>query len=100
MKFLHGYVAALGTVLKLVQAIHYGQCIIATGQQRSLPSCFSFPLSVLLMMVAFRAEVVIAEYLEKLELNIEWLSNADTTLKRGSTPTVVEWLILGWVVGE
>ena len=53
------------------------------------------------MMVAFRAEVVIAEWLSsKASLNLEWLSNVDTTLKRGSTPTVVEWLILGWVVGE
>ena len=51
------------------------------------------------MMVAFRAEVVIAEWLEKASLKLEWLSN-DTTLKRGSTPTVVEWLILGWVVGK
>ena len=52
------------------------------------------------MMVAFRAEVVIAEWLEKASLKLEWLSNNDTTLKRGSTPTVVEWLILGWVVGK
>ena len=56
--------------------------------------------AVLLMMVAFRAEVVIAEWLSsKASLKLEWLSN-DTTLKRGSTPTVVEWLILGWVVGQ
>lgn len=59
----------------------------------------SFSFAVLLMMVAFRAEVVIAEWLEKASLKLEWLSN-DTALKRGSTPTVVEWLILGWVVGK
>ena len=52
------------------------------------------------MMVAFRAEVVIAKWLEKaLKQEMKWLSN-DNVLKRGSTPTVVEWLILGWVVGE
>ena len=62
-------------------------------------SSLSLSFAVLLMMVAFRAEVVIAEWLEKASLKLEWLSN-DTTLKRGSTPTVVEWLILGWVVGE
>ena len=60
----------------------------------------SLSVAVLLMMVAFRAEVVIAEWLEKASLKLEWLSNNDTTLKRGSTPTVVEWLILGWVVGK
>ena len=52
------------------------------------------------MMVAFRAEVVIAKWLEKaLKQELKWLSN-DNVLKRGSTPTVVEWLILGWVVGK
>ena len=55
------------------------------------------PISVLLILASQRIEVVIAEWFQNEKLK-EWLSH-DVTVKRGSTPTMVEWAILAWVAG-
>ena len=55
-------------------------------------------LPVLLILASQRIEVVIAEWFDN-ELLKEWLSH-DVTVKRGSTPTMVEWAILAWVAGK
>ena len=41
---------------------------------------------------------MIAEWFQNEKLK-EWLSH-DVTVKRGSTPTMVEWAILAWVAGK
>ena len=58
---------------------------------------YSF-ISVLLILASQRIEVVIAEWFQNEKLK-EWLSH-DVTVKRGSTPTMVEWAILAWVAGK
>ena len=56
--------------------------------------CFA----VLLILASQRIEVLIAEWFDNEELKA-WLSQ-DVTVKRGATPTMVEWAILSWVAGN
>jgi transient receptor potential cation channel subfamily C len=56
-----------------------------------------FTFLFLLILASQRIEVVIAEWFQNEKLK-EWLSH-DVTVKRGSTPTMVEWAILAWVAG-
>ena len=55
-------------------------------------------IAVLLILASQRIEVVIAEWFDNEELKA-WLSQ-DVTVKRGATPTMVEWAILSWVAGN
>ena len=51
-------------------------------------------------MASQRIEVIIANYLKDRHYEIpEWLEGVDSTVKRGSPPTIVEWAILAWVAG-
>ncbi len=59
--------------------------------------CAAACFLVLLILASQRIEVVIAEWFQNEKLK-EWLSH-DVTVKRGSTPTMVEWAILAWVAG-
>ena len=56
----------------------------------------SFP--VLLILASQRIETSIAEWFQNERIK-EWLST-DVTVKRGSTPTLVECAILAWVAGN
>ena len=58
----------------------------------------SFCIAVLLILASQRIEVLIAEWFDNEELKA-WLSQ-DVTVKRGATPTMVEWAILSWVAGN
>ena len=69
---------------------------IALLKHLSIHYFFSAP--VLLILASQRIEVVIAEWFQNEKLK-EWLSH-DVTVKRGSTPTMVEWAILAWVAGK
>ena len=55
-------------------------------------------IAVLLILASQRIEVLIAEWFDNEELKA-WLSQ-DVTVKRGATPTMVEWAILSWVAGN
>ena len=60
--------------------------------------CTLLYIAVLLILASQRIEVVIAEWFDNEELKA-WLSQ-DVTVKRGATPTMVEWAILSWVAGN
>ena len=62
-------------------------------QKKYLPS-----FSVLLILASQRIETSIAEWFQNERIK-EWLST-DVTVKRGSTPTLVECAILAWVAGN
>merc|ERR1711884_657970 len=57
-----------------------------------------FTFLFLLILASQRIEVLIAEWFDNEELKA-WLSQ-DVTVKRGATPTMVEWAILSWVAGN
>ncbi|CAN8012506.1 unnamed protein product, partial [Ixodes pacificus] len=60
-------------------------------------SVFSFFFPVLLILASQRIETVVVEWFGTDEMKMKVRS--DITTKRGASPSIVEWMILAWVIG-
>ena len=59
----------------------------------------AFLSTVLLILASQRIETVLNTWFGRFVGGFEWISD-DVTTKKGAPPTMIEWLILAWVLGN